>query len=67
MNDLPRIAVVTPSFNTARFIGAAIRSVLDQHYPNLDFIVMDGGSTDGTTDVLGGFEGTIRWISQSDS
>ena len=67
MNDLPRIAVVTPSFNTARFVGAAVSSVLDQNYPNLDYIVMDGGSTDGTADVLKSFGDRIRWVSQSDA
>jgi len=66
MSDLPRIAVVTPSFNTARFVGVAVRSVLDQRYPNLDYIVMDGGSTDGTADVLKSFGDQIRWVSKAD-
>ena len=66
-DDLPRIAVVTPSFNTAQFLGAAIHSVIDQNYPNLDYIVMDGGSTDGSADVLKSFGDRVRWVSQSDA
>jgi glycosyltransferase involved in cell wall biosynthesis len=66
VSELPRIAVVTPSCNTARYIGAAIRSVLDQDYPNLDYLIMDGGSTDGTLDVLRSFGERIRWISEKD-
>ena len=48
----PRISIVTPSYNQARFIGWTVRSVLLQRYPNLEYVVMDGGSTDGTMDVL---------------
>jgi glycosyltransferase involved in cell wall biosynthesis len=66
VSELPRIAVVTPSFNTARYIGAAIRSVLDQDYPNLDYLVMDGDSTDDTLDVLRSFGDRIRWVSEKD-
>jgi len=49
---LPRISIVTPSYNQARFIGWTARSVFLQRYPNLEYILMDGGSTDGTMDVL---------------
>jgi len=67
MTALPRIAVVTPSYNTGRFIGAAVRSVLEQDYRNFDYIVMDGGSTDQTVDVLRGFGPSLRWVSQKDN
>jgi len=66
MTELPRIAIVTPSFNTAKYIGVAVRSVLDQGYPNLDYLVMDGGSTDETAEILRGFGDEVRWVSQKD-
>jgi glycosyltransferase involved in cell wall biosynthesis len=66
VSELPRIAVVTPSYNTARYIGAAVRSVLEQSCQNFDYLVMDGGSTDGTLDVLRGFGDRVRWSSEKD-
>ena len=52
MSALPRISIVTPSYNQARYIRWTARSVFLQRYPNLEYILMDGGSTDGTMDVL---------------
>jgi glycosyltransferase involved in cell wall biosynthesis len=49
---LPRISIVTPSYNQAAFIGWTVRSVLLQRYPNLEYIMMDGGSDDGTVEAL---------------
>ena len=66
MSFLPRISLVTPSFNTGRYLADAIRSVLSQDYPDLDYLVMDGGSTDDTPDVLRSFGDRIRWVSQKD-
>lgn len=50
--DWPRISVVTPSFNHAEFLEATLRSVLLQGYPNLEYLVIDGGSSDGTRAIL---------------
>jgi glycosyltransferase involved in cell wall biosynthesis len=51
-SDLPAIAMVTPSYNKARFIDKTLSSVLDQNYPALQYVVMDGGSTDGSVEII---------------
>jgi glycosyltransferase involved in cell wall biosynthesis len=66
MGDPLTLSVVTPSFNTGRYLGAAIQSVIDQDWPGIDYIVMDGGSTDGSLDVLRSFGDRIRWVSEKD-
>jgi glycosyltransferase involved in cell wall biosynthesis len=48
----PPIAIVTPSFNRGQFLPACMASVLDQHYPSLQYVVMDGGSTDGSAETI---------------
>lgn len=64
----PRISLITPVYNGARFLEATLRSVLDQHYPNLDYIVVDGNSADGTQDIIQRYEGQLTtWISEPDS
>ncbi len=55
----PRITIVTPSFNQARFLEATLRSVLDQRYENLEYVVVDGGSTDGSRDILERFRSRL--------
>lgn len=63
---LPKISVVTPSYNQAKYIRATIDSVLSQNYPNLEYFVIDGGSSDGTIDILKSYGKKIRWISEKD-
>jgi glycosyltransferase involved in cell wall biosynthesis len=52
----PRITVVTPSYNQSPFIEATIRSILDQEYPNLEYIIVDGGSTDRSVDIINRYQ-----------
>lgn len=64
---LPRITLVTPSFNQGRYLEATLRSVLDQGYPNLEYIVMDGGSTDDSRAIIERYQERLAyWISQPD-
>jgi len=63
---LPEITIITPSYNQGQFIGQTIESVLSQDYPHLQYIVMDGGSTDNTVDVLKQYDGKLTWRSEGD-
>lgn len=64
--DLPRFSIVLPSFNTVEFLEETIESVLSQDYPDIEFIITDGGSTDGTVDLLKRYGDRIRWVSEPD-
>ena len=61
MMEYPKITVVTPSYNQGQFIEATIQSVIGQQYPNLEYIVCDGGSTDETVEILKKYTDKITW------
>ena len=63
--NLPKISVITPSYNAGRYIRQCIQSVQDQNYPNFEHIIMDGGSSDGTIDILEEYPHLI-WQSEQD-
>jgi glycosyltransferase involved in cell wall biosynthesis len=62
----PLVSIVTPSMNQGRWLEQALRSVLDQDYPHIEYLVMDGGSTDGSLDILRRHEPRVTWQSGPD-
>src|SRR5687768_1742413 len=62
----PLITCVIPTYNGMRFLKEAIDSVLDQDYPNIECIVVDADSTDGTVELLKSYDDKITWVSRKD-
>ena len=68
MISSPKILIVTPCYNAERYIEYCIKSIKSQSYTNFEHIIVDGGSTDGTLDIIRKYEGSynMRWLSEPD-
>ena len=66
--ELPKISIITPSFNQADYLEETILSIINQNYPNLEYIIIDGGSTDNSVEIIKKHEKNIDyWVSEKDN
>jgi glycosyltransferase involved in cell wall biosynthesis len=64
----PKISIITPSYNQGQYLEAAIRSVINQNYPNLEYIIIDGGSSDNSVEIIKKYEDHLAyWVSEKDA
>ncbi|MGJ0329145.1 glycosyltransferase [Aliarcobacter cryaerophilus] len=68
MNNLPKVTVITITYNAEKYLEETIKSVIEQDYPNIEYIIIDGASSDGTIDIIKNYEKYLSyWISEPDS